>query len=297
MARCESDEILIPPPAVKAGKTAGKDTSTSRFPEQFAEEDDEILITRLQSTMSRLTMQITKLEENLNIKQTEVKKSHGIEVGLWKSRCEEKNLLIELLARRLSYLSATDVEGHFINGILTEVRKLETDFLNQAPEPPPTNNTEDSTSLWRRKQKRPVKDFSFTTLRAFLTNERRRILELLECVSVGTREKNGVGDINGVGAGDMGFRVVRKIGDDALLVSWTVPEKGCGAIAACADVMEATSTTGYEIAVNGLTYLRIPQKNRHKAVLFGLNLLEPVQLTFSCPGNPNVEESTIIFIS
>jgi len=209
-------------------------------------------------------------------------------------RRKEKNLLIELLARRLSYLSATDVEGHFINGILTEVRKIEMDFLNEAPES--SSNAQDTKSVWQRKQKGPVKDFSFTTLRAFLTNERRRILELLECVSVGTREKNSVGDNNGVGAGDMGFRVVRKIGDDALLVSWTVPEKGCGA-GACADVMEGTSNTGYEIAVNGLTYLRIPQKNRHKAVLFGLNLLEPVKLSFKCPGNPNVEESTIIFIS
>ncbi|XP_035713215.1 sporulation-specific protein 15 isoform X3 [Folsomia candida] len=284
MKRCESDEILIIP-------------------------TDEILIARLQKTMARLTLQITKLEESLNIKQGEMKESHLTEMRLWKHRCTEKNVLIQLLARRIAHLSATDVEGHFINGILTEIRKLEKEFAkNSAPPPAPhqQQNHHHHLSLGERSHKKneifssSLRDFSFNTLRSFLASERQRVLELLESVSFGTIEESGVGD-NRVSTdtdessphpghpGGVDFRVVRKIGDDALLVSWTVPggptDKG------------TASSSGYEIAVNGSTYLKIPKANRHKAVLFGLNFEEPLRLTFKCPGDPDLEESTITFIS
>lgn len=135
--------------------------------------------------MARLTLQITKLEESLNIKQGEMKESHLTEMRLWKHRCTEKNVLIQLLARRIAHLSATDVEGHFINGILTEIRKLEKEFAkNSAPPPAPhqQQNHHHHLSLGERSHKKneifssSLRDFSFNTLRSFLASERQRVL-------------------------------------------------------------------------------------------------------------------------
>lgn len=140
---------------------------------------DEILISRLQQTMTRLTLQITNLEESLNIRQAEMKDSHIMEIGLWKYRCEEKNMLIQLLARRISHLSATDVEGLFIRGILKEIKKLENEFAKRSLPPEP------KLIPWQPDQKRKrsnysnnpsTHDFSFRSLQSFLTSEHRKIL-------------------------------------------------------------------------------------------------------------------------
>jgi hypothetical protein len=124
--------------------------------------------------MTRLTLQISKLEESLNLREAEMKESHVMETGLWKYRCEEKNLLIQLLARRIAYLSSSDIDGHFINGILTEIKKLEEEFAKKSNAPEPQLKSMQQSSQ-RRKNWFP-QDFSLATIRSFLTSERRRIL-------------------------------------------------------------------------------------------------------------------------
>lgn len=129
--------------------------------------------------MSKLTLQITKLEEHLNIRQAEMKESHLTEMRLWKHRCSMKNVLIQLLGRRIAHLSATDVEGHFIKGILTEVKKLEEEFAKTSFAPEPTLTTgwsSEATRLENGKNAFPIKDFSFNNLPQFLASERQRVL-------------------------------------------------------------------------------------------------------------------------
>lgn len=54
----------------------------------------------------------------------------------------------------------------------------------------------------------------------------------------------------------------------------------------------------FQIAVNGKSYLKIPQPNRHKVILFGLNLEQPLRLTLSrSSGDLLIEESTITYIN
>jgi hypothetical protein len=54
-----------------------------------------------------------------------------------------------------------------------------------------------------------------------------------------------------------------------------------------------------QICVNGETFLRIPNPNRYKALLFGLNMTDPLHLNLKCMGTGafRVQESTITYIA
>ncbi|CAL8078072.1 unnamed protein product [Orchesella dallaii] len=106
-------------------------------------------------------------------------------------------------------------------------------------------------------------------------------------LSTGSTFSSNVGTSLESSSPGLEFRVLKKIGDDSLLVSWSMPENH----------LLPPNVNGYEIAVNGKVFLRIPQPNRHKVILFGLNLDEPLHLTLRCSGDEGLEESTITYIN
>ncbi|CAG7786985.1 unnamed protein product [Allacma fusca] len=85
---------------------------------------------------------------------------------------------------------------------------------------------------------------------------------------------------------ELEFRICRRVAEDALLVSWSIPDK-----------YSMEKVDGYEISVNGNIFLRIPKPNRFKAVLYGLNLTEPLHLSLKCTGAFKLQESTITYIA
>ncbi|ODM99958.1 Structural maintenance of chromosomes protein 2, partial [Orchesella cincta] len=185
-------------------------------------------------------------------------------------------------------------------------------------EPPPRKRTSkkskaSSISVTTANPNHPTKpilpsDFTCDSLCSYLVAERKRVMAILEDA---LGENTVIDDKEGSGANTSGessstaltfssvgtamessttgleFRVLRKIGEDSLLVSWSMPENH----------LLPTNVSGYEIAVNGKVFLRIPQPNRHKVILFGLNLDEPLHLTLRCSGDEGLEESTITYIN
>jgi hypothetical protein len=86
-------------------------------------------------------------------------------------------------------------------------------------------------------------------------------------------------------SGSLDFRVLRRVGDESLLVSWTIPEFPKGIV------------EGYEISVNGNIFLRIRHPNRCKALLFGLDMSDPLALSLKCTGANMSVESCITYIA
>lgn len=74
--------------------------------------------------MSHLSLQIHNLEDAFYIRQKEMRDSYHSETSWWKTRCDEKNQLIELLGRRISQLCVSDIQGFYIAGILREIEKV-----------------------------------------------------------------------------------------------------------------------------------------------------------------------------
>jgi len=133
---------------------------------------------RLQETMGRLTLQVTKVEETLNTRQRALMESHVTESRLWKSRCVEKDLLLQALGRRIAHMSITDTQGYFINGVLKEIVKLR-DELHSPSNLNKRHHSQCSPLSKSRKaegDRRPPHDFTCDSLCLFLKSERRRIM-------------------------------------------------------------------------------------------------------------------------
>jgi hypothetical protein len=137
------------------------------------------MLVRLQETMGRLALQVTKVEEALNSRQRALMESHLTESRLWKSRCDEKNRLIELLARRIAHMSITDMHGYFINAVLREICKVGDEIMAKSrirhSSLTTTRNSIGSRGRVGNETKQ-LHDFTCDSLRLFLTSERRRIM-------------------------------------------------------------------------------------------------------------------------
>ena len=72
-----------------------------------------------------LRSQLKGLEEVRTRREKDLRESHLNESWWWKLRCAEKNELIQILARRIAHLSATDVHsGSILEGVLREISKV-----------------------------------------------------------------------------------------------------------------------------------------------------------------------------
>jgi len=72
-----------------------------------------------------LSTQLKGLEEMRLIREKDLRESHLNESWWWKLRCDEKNELIQILARRIVHLSATDSQGSWaLDGICQELQKV-----------------------------------------------------------------------------------------------------------------------------------------------------------------------------
>ena len=145
-------------------------------------------INHLKETMSHLSIQICQLEELFNSRQKELRESHVLECGWYNSRCRHKNDLIQILARRIAHLSATDRHGLFLETILTEIRQLERD------ESYPTNIYQLQMPNIPTDPHKPLNfnelDFNYETLCLFLNYERKRLMVILKNTKTVTIKKN-----------------------------------------------------------------------------------------------------------
>jgi hypothetical protein len=81
-------------------------------------------VSGLQAEVERLRLLVRESEASHRRGTKELKDSHLNEAWWWKLRVEEKNELIQILARRIAHLSATDIHGYFLDGIVREIRKV-----------------------------------------------------------------------------------------------------------------------------------------------------------------------------
>ena len=85
-------------------------------------------IVKLRERLSRLGVEICQLEERFKSREEELRDSHLAECSWYSARCQLKNDLIRVLARRLAQLSAPDRHGLFLQSILTEIKHLQSSY-------------------------------------------------------------------------------------------------------------------------------------------------------------------------
>lgn len=169
-------------------------------------------------------------------REKDLRESHINESWWWKLRCDEKNELIQILARRIAHLSATDFHGgSVLEGILLPKHGGNYPTLSADRESPDTTSLLNYFQLERR---RMMVIFFFKSV--FLSSRKKFRVEsgfdpmgswmdylfwsfpplfqdILQNSSVPIESHP-----NPRVAGSTDFRVLRRIGDDALLVSWSV---------------------------------------------------------------------------
>jgi len=292
LTRCESEEQLLNPTLVTK---PGQSEELCLKLDKIAEENLSLKghIDQLESDLTVKEKEVQCLSENIMglrsqlsdstqaylSREHDLKECHLNEGWWWKWRCQEKNDLIHLLAKRLAHLSATDMHDYFLDGILKEIRQLRDSNY------PPAVAT--STNPIQANTEFPQ---DCDSLLSFINAERRRIMDLLKSTCDDVESELGEElyadpTVSTSPLSSVDFRVLRRIGDESLLVSWTIPEFPKGKL------------DGYEISVNGNMFLRIRQPSRYKALLFGLDMSEPVLLSLKCTGAFRSQESSITYIA